>query len=183
MARAIDERQAPRSGRRGSAPTHRQGRGQVFARKGYRRAGVTDIIRRANVARGTFYLYFASKDAVFLAVVEDFATRLARMLDEPEPPVPLSDHHGRALLQRSLRRWLALFAENRDHSIVVLKEARAVDARFEVGISRLRSLGVSYFTARFRRLQDRGLISDGVPPDLMAHLQMGMIDELVNVYV
>ena len=41
----------------------------VFARKGYRRAGISDIIARAGVARGTFYLYFDSKEQVFLAIV------------------------------------------------------------------------------------------------------------------
>jgi AcrR family transcriptional regulator len=41
----------------------------VFARKGYRRAGVSDIIARARVARGTFYLYLDSKEQVFLAIV------------------------------------------------------------------------------------------------------------------
>ena len=38
-------------------------------------AGVSDIIDRADVARGTFYLYFDSKEEVFLAIVEDFHER------------------------------------------------------------------------------------------------------------
>ncbi|MCB9780028.1 MAG: TetR/AcrR family transcriptional regulator [Alphaproteobacteria bacterium] len=49
----------------------------VFARDGYHRAGVSDIIEQAGVARGTFYNYFDSKRAIFhevlVVVVDDLA--------------------------------------------------------------------------------------------------------------
>ncbi len=48
----------------------------VFARRGYRAAGISDIVATAGVARGTFYLYFASKAEVFLAIADDFYDRL-----------------------------------------------------------------------------------------------------------
>lgn len=50
--------------------------GQVFGDKGYGAANVDDIVKLAGVARGTFYLYFADKEAVFTALVDDFMTRL-----------------------------------------------------------------------------------------------------------
>ncbi len=42
---------------------------RVFAEKGYHNAGVSDVIREAGVARGTFYNYFDSKRSVFHAVL------------------------------------------------------------------------------------------------------------------
>ena len=42
----------------------------VFERDGYLNARVTDITETANVASGTFYTYFNSKDEIFEAVVE-----------------------------------------------------------------------------------------------------------------
>lgn len=50
--------------------------GQVFGEKGYGAANVDDIVKLAGVARGTFYLYFSDKEAVFTALVDDFMTRL-----------------------------------------------------------------------------------------------------------
>lgn len=41
----------------------------VFARLGYARTTVADITQAANVSRPAFYLYFASKEAVFAEVV------------------------------------------------------------------------------------------------------------------
>ena len=155
----------------------------AFARKGFRRASVSDIVARAQVARGTFYLYFDSKEDVFLAIVDEFHDRVRRMLEEPEAPIPLADHHGRALLQRTLRRWLELFARHRDAAHVILREATSIDPKFEARVRRLRELGVNYFATRFERLQARGLVNPAVSPDLVAHLQMGMVDEAVNEFI
>ncbi len=42
----------------------------LFARRGVANTAVSDIVKAAGVAQGTFYLYFESKDDVVLAVVE-----------------------------------------------------------------------------------------------------------------
>lgn len=155
----------------------------AFARKGYRAASISDIIDRARVARGTFYLYFNSKEGIFLAIVEDFHDRLKRMLDEPEAPVRLAEHHGQAMLQRTFRRWLEFFAAHRDSAAVILKEATAIDPRFEAGAARLRELALDHFAGRFRRFQALGLVNRSASPELVAHLQMAMIEELVSAFV
>jgi AcrR family transcriptional regulator len=52
---------------------------RLFARYGFRRTAIEDIAREAGVAKGTVYLYFDSKDAVYLAVqARDAAEVLAR---------------------------------------------------------------------------------------------------------
>jgi AcrR family transcriptional regulator len=42
----------------------------VFAQRGVANTAVSDIVKAAGVAQGTFYLYFDSKDDIVLAVVE-----------------------------------------------------------------------------------------------------------------
>ena len=42
----------------------------VFAEEGYGAVGVRDIIRRTDLASGTFYNYFPDKDAIFRALVD-----------------------------------------------------------------------------------------------------------------
>jgi TetR/AcrR family fatty acid metabolism transcriptional regulator len=43
---------------------------RVFARKGFARAGIGEIAREAGIAKGTVYLYFPSKDAVYWSALE-----------------------------------------------------------------------------------------------------------------
>ncbi len=43
---------------------------KVFSEKGYHDAHISHIIEKAGVARGTFYLYFESKDEIFREVLK-----------------------------------------------------------------------------------------------------------------
>ena len=154
----------------------------VFARKGYRRAGISDIIERAGVARGTFYLHFDSKEQVFLAIVSDFHKRITQALTATETPTqPIADPE--ALLRASFRRWLGFFADNRDATTVILKEASSIDPRFEQGFADLRRSAVDFFAVRYRRFQEIGLVRRSIRPVLIAHLLIGMFDELLNAFV
>jgi AcrR family transcriptional regulator len=49
---------------------------RVFARKGYHDTRISDIIEAAGIARGTFYLYFDGKGAMFLELLDGLLARL-----------------------------------------------------------------------------------------------------------
>ncbi len=159
----------------------------VFARKGYRSAGISDIIERAGVARGTFYLYFASKQQVFLSIVEDFHARFTRALANlgaiPDGFNSAEAAPPRAVLEASFKQWLTFFAAHRDQTRVILKEASSIDPRFEKGYADLRGAAAEFFTTRYRTFQALGLVRPALDPKLMAHLLIGMFDELLNAYV
>ena len=50
----------------------------VFAEMGFGAASVRDIVRRTDLATGTFYNYFEDKDAIFAAVVGELIDELVR---------------------------------------------------------------------------------------------------------
>src|SRR5262244_2793823 len=54
----------------------------VFAGRGYHDANVADICKAARIGRGTLYLYFDNKRDVLLALMEDLAARIKRVLAE-----------------------------------------------------------------------------------------------------
>jgi AcrR family transcriptional regulator len=53
----------------------------VFAERGVANTAVSDIVKAAGVAQGTFYLYFESKDDVLLAVVELLVAQMAAAIE------------------------------------------------------------------------------------------------------
>jgi AcrR family transcriptional regulator len=86
----------------------------VFAEKGFAAARMEDIAGRAGAAKGTLYLYFPSKEAVFEALVR---TMIVPNLDRAEALV--AEHRGEAaLLLRQLME--ILIGVVRDEKIVVL---------------------------------------------------------------
>jgi hypothetical protein len=89
----------------------------------------------------------------------------------------------RAFLQASFRQWLEFFSANRDLAAVLLKEASSIDPRFEKGFANLRHLALSHFSARIRHLQTLGLVRPSVSPDFIAHMQLGIFDELIDAFV
>ena len=65
----------------------------VFAEAGYHGASINAIIERAQIARGTFYLYFESKSAVFDSILDqamaDLRARIRRIeVDDQSAPAP-----------------------------------------------------------------------------------------------
>ena len=48
----------------------------VFAELGYNAAGVRDIVRRTDLASGTFYNYFKDKSEIFSAVIAEMSAEL-----------------------------------------------------------------------------------------------------------
>jgi len=145
------------------------------------RAGVSDIIGRAGVARGTFYLYFESKERMLLAVLDQFHDRTRQAFEALDAAATAARSQGpRAVLEASFRCWLEFFASHRDATRVVLREAHAIDARFEQALIELRQAALTRFATRFRKFQDEGLASPSLDPELAAHFQLGILDELLN---
>lgn len=84
---AVDVKTAGKSGKRArSKAANRRailnaGR-RVFARIGFEATTVRDIIRETELAAGTFYNYFKSKEEVFEAIAEDSTYRFRDMLKD-----------------------------------------------------------------------------------------------------
>jgi len=53
---------------------------EVFGEMGFRRASISEIVRRAGVAQGTFYLYFDSKEDIFRALVRYMSHELRKFI-------------------------------------------------------------------------------------------------------
>jgi len=64
---------------------------EVFSKKGFHKASISDIVQRAGIARGTFYLYFKNKRHLFNCLLESLLQELDQRiktieLGEGSPP-------------------------------------------------------------------------------------------------
>lgn len=81
---------------------------EVFAELGYDAAGVRDVIRGTNLASGTFYNYFADKEAVFRAVLDESAQEVRRRLRE----VRASAQTLEEFVGDAYRAWFSFLVED-----------------------------------------------------------------------
>ena len=102
---------------------------KVFAERGYHAATIADIIRKAGVARGTFYLYFEIKRVVFDQLLNDLFAALAsrvRRIDPSRGPSGVV-----AQMESNVDDVLGYLLENRPMLRVLLAEAVGLDPGFD----------------------------------------------------
>jgi AcrR family transcriptional regulator len=97
----------------------------VFRDKGYHQASVHDIIDEARIARGTFYLYFSSKQDLFGELVADFLeivrTQVRRIELGADAPLP------RIQLRDNFRRIVTAVLEHDAIASIILRDIRGYD--------------------------------------------------------
>src|SRR5713101_3017427 len=76
-----------------------------FDERGFQGVRVDDVVRRAKISHGTFYLYFANKEDLFKALLSDALVDMAALTDEF--PVVTRNDAGEA----ALRRWVSAFCD------------------------------------------------------------------------
>jgi len=77
---------------------------QVFHEKGIHAARISDIVARAGVAQGTFYYHFASKQAVFNQIADDYLDHYSRLFRDYTTAI--FDHDDTDAMLRSIRDFL-----------------------------------------------------------------------------
>lgn len=152
----------------------------VFAEKGYHAASVSDIHQRAGVGRGTFYLYFPSKEAMFDRVLER-ALETARTFLRMRPDL-LAELAARNMRNRSftvLRQIVAAAIANRDAAALFLREAPVADARFAAKVDAFFDEAHRHLAAVFGHLVEQGWIAETLQPRVAATILIGTLKELV----
>jgi hypothetical protein len=120
---------------------------------------------------------------VFLAIADDFYDRLEMAISGRGAALPTNTTDGRSFLRASFHRWFEFFHLHRLAATVMLKEGAAIDPRFDRGIAELRQSAYTHFSERVRRFQQVGMLRSSLSPDIVAHLQVGMFEELVKAFV
>jgi AcrR family transcriptional regulator len=99
----------------------------LFASRGYHETSIQDILDGANIARGTFYLHFDSKRAIFDELIDDFLAHIRSVITavdvQPGSPPPLRQIEG------NLDRVFTVLHQNRDMTRITLLLAEGLDAQ------------------------------------------------------
>jgi len=83
---------------------------RLLIARGFQDLALDEVARAAGVAKGTLFLYYRSKDALFSAAIGDLVDQLGRRLDE----LLASELRGRGLLAGTVRAILSHHDRNRD---------------------------------------------------------------------
>ena len=99
----------------------------IFAQKGYHRVAVDDIVRASQTSKGAVYHHFPNKEALFLALVDQFSARLAEAI-----AAAVEGAHGAlGKVEAALRAGLETFAQHRELARILLLESVSLGSAYE----------------------------------------------------
>lgn len=146
---------------------------EVFGQRGFAAASIADITRNADTALGTFYLYFAGKEAVF----RDLVLEMGR-LTRARVAGAIAGAHGRLEAERRGLEAFLRFVAERPSLYTIVEEARIVDPE---AYRAYYSDFAEAYRSHLQEAQDRGEISPG-DAEIRAWALMGMAKTLGERY-
>ena len=148
----------------------------VFAERGYHATAVSDLVRAAGVARGTFYLYFPSKHALFEDLLDDVLTEVHACIEpvdvQPGAPSPVRQ------LEDNVTRLLSLARTRPEVLRMVLREAVGLDAELDAKLDAFHGRLFDLTEGSLRLGMSMGLVRP-CQPHVVARCLVGAVKEVV----
>ncbi|HET9955185.1 MAG TPA: TetR/AcrR family transcriptional regulator [Polyangiaceae bacterium] len=149
---------------------------EVFARRGYHATTIDDIVADAGLARGTFYLYFDDKRAIFSELIERFAARITQAIQriDPNDPERSVDLQARDNIRGILRTCLA----ERTMTKLLLTDVAGADPNFDQKLRAFYETVSQLLAESLKDGQALGIVAHG-EPRVLACLTIGALKELL----
>jgi AcrR family transcriptional regulator len=174
-------RQTPRS-RKGIQTRTRlvEGAKKVFERDGFLEARIVDIAEAANLAPGSFYHYFDSKEELFLEVAQMQEERLTA------PSEDRSGLRGELSPMDSIRRANRLYLERYRDEAALMGVIEQV-SRYDEDVNAARMATMKHFVERAERfirgLQREGRVDARLNPSMAADALGAMIARVAELWL
>ncbi len=148
----------------------------VFARRGYHAAKIDDIVAAAGIARGTFYLYFDDKRAIFEEIVDRTIARLGMSIVRVDPHDEVRSVAEQ--VRDNIRRIMRILLEDRATTKILLSDALGVDPAFDRKLLSFYDEMLNLLEESLRDGQELGVVAKG-DTRLFAYLTLGALKEVL----
>ena len=130
----------------------------AFGQRGYHRTQVSDIIKRARVARGTFYLYFEGKREIFDCIMTELFDRVRHEVQnlprDAATQIP-------AQLLGNIERITNLLLDNPNLAKILINESVGIDKELDQRLSRFYGKLLELIRSGLQQGQEMGFVRDG----------------------
>ena len=150
----------------------------AFEKNGYLDTRVVDIAAEADVAYGTFYTYFTSREEIFGEVVDQLLADF-QAIAHAEPRVGCTPA---ARIERSNRGYLRAYRKNARMMAVLEQSATFTDALMDVRRN-IRGYWVDRSRRAIERWQAEGLVDGSIDPHYAATCLGAMVNRSAYVWL
>src|SRR6266850_3531874 len=162
---------------------------EEFCARGFAATRLDDVARRAKVAKGTIYLHFRDKEALFQDIVSTLLVPLVAVLEAPPPDLPI-----RQVLERFVDLFVReIYSTNRRNVLrLVMTEGPRFPALAEFYYRNVVERAVAAMRALLTRAHERGELKNDalirfpqliVAPGIVAIVWSGLFDRFAPLDV
>jgi AcrR family transcriptional regulator len=149
----------------------------VFAKKGYDEATVSEIVSRAGVAQGTFYLYFPGKESLAGAFAEIVSERFAEVAAE-------KTSRSRSFDSALVRIFEAAYVVADEHRDIFLVANRGLELVDDLDEWMNRTAPAREWLEGFiKEWQKHGVIDARVRPAVTARVLRDALDRAAKAFI
>ena len=148
----------------------------VFAKHGYHAAKIDDIVAAAGVARGTFYLYFEDKRAIFEEIVDRTFARLGMSIVRVD-----TEHPNRTVgeqIRDNIRAIVHALLEDPATTKILLSDAVGLDPAFDRKLISFYEETGKLLESSLADGQERGIVAPG-DARMFAIMTLGALKEIL----
>jgi AcrR family transcriptional regulator len=149
---------------------------EAFAKRGYHQATIDDIVAEAGVARGTYYLYFEDKRAVFSELIDRFSSKITMAIMRIAIDDPTRSVAEQA--RSNIRAIIGLCLAERAMTKMLIMDTAGIDPAFDRKLATFYDQVVELLEESLRDGQKLGIVADG-EPRVLAYLTIGALKELL----
>jgi AcrR family transcriptional regulator len=151
----------------------------VFAERGYHRAAIADIAARLGVGNSSIYAHFASKRALFDAVVDDATRSVIALLAAENAPATADTFDAYRDQVRRIASGLAVVLRNDPAVVKILRalfvDAGGVDEELAGKATAFADASAAVTAAYLRHGRDQGYLRADLDVEATARVVNGMI--------
>ncbi len=145
---------------------------KVFSEKGFFESHISHIIEEAGTARGTFYIYFESKEEIFKEILKEIVEELKRRIK----PINVKEDPINQIV-RNIERVLDFAIEERELSKIIL--FRSYDTSFSIIVDEF----FKEVTEMVKTSLEKGILMGYLKPvntEIIAQAMMGAVKEIMK---
>jgi len=153
---------------------------KVFAAKGYHDTSISDIVETADISRGTFYLYFDNKRAIFEEILDYFIQRIVSRVNrislDEDAPSPLDQ------IRRNVAGVIDELSENAEFTKILLYQAVGLDVDFDQQLADFYDEMLQLIAGALRLGIEMKIVRP-CQPEITAWCILGSIKEMASHYL
>lgn len=142
---------------------------QVFAEKGFDAATVSEIVSRAGIAQGTFYLYFPSKVSVVMTLAAEMQSSIEQALRDSYAGSTSLE----TMIERSVESTFHIIGQY--HDILALVHSGGRWFETEEAQTHIFAPYHALIGEAIRRAQETGVVSRTLNPEVTAVFIVGLV--------